>query len=92
MAASTLETHNGVNNGTRAEGIRHKRPGDAVTATPVNPGGMSTAMSTARTMIDRFRQNRMISRQNRAIDRAIMGAPTQAMRDELAVLAQRRTL
>lgn len=47
-------------------------------------------MSTARTMIDRYRQRRMVSRQNRAIDRALQGAPTQAMRDEIAILAQRR--
>ncbi|WP_430779690.1 hypothetical protein [Actinoplanes sp. G11-F43] len=49
-------------------------------------------MSTARTMIDRFRQRRTMSRQNRAIDRAIAGAPTQAMRDEIAIIAQRRWL
>ncbi|HWS38181.1 MAG TPA: hypothetical protein VN408_36275 [Actinoplanes sp.] len=47
-------------------------------------------MSTAQNMIDRFRQRRTISRQNRAINRAIAGAPTQAMRDEIAVIAQRR--
>ncbi|MBB4747987.1 hypothetical protein [Actinoplanes lobatus] len=48
---------------------------------------MSTAMDN---MIDRFRQRRRISRENRAIDRALQSAPTQAMRDELAILAQRR--
>ncbi|MFC6562394.1 hypothetical protein [Actinoplanes utahensis] len=47
-------------------------------------------MSTARTMIDRYRQRRMISRQNRAIDRALQVAPTQAMRDEIAIFAQHR--
>ncbi|MEV0896990.1 hypothetical protein [Actinoplanes sp. NPDC049802] len=41
-------------------------------------------------MIDRFRQRRIVSRQNRAIDRALQSAPTHAMRDELAVFAQRR--
>ncbi|WP_229075480.1 hypothetical protein [Actinoplanes sp. DH11] len=41
-------------------------------------------------MIDRIRQRRRISRQNRAIDRAMQTAPTQAMRDEIAYFAQRR--
>jgi len=42
-------------------------------------------------MIDRVRQRRLINRQNRAIDRAWQAAPSQAMRDEIAVFAQRRT-
>lgn len=41
-------------------------------------------------MIDRIRRHRMISRQNRDIERAMQAAPTQAMRDEIAVIAQRR--
>jgi hypothetical protein len=41
-------------------------------------------------MIDRIRQRHMISRQNRAIDRAMHSAPTQSMRDEIAIFAQRR--
>ncbi|MEV6342146.1 hypothetical protein [Actinoplanes sp. NPDC051851] len=41
-------------------------------------------------LIDRLRHHRMISRQNRAIDRALQAAPTQAMRDEIIFLAQRR--
>jgi hypothetical protein len=41
-------------------------------------------------MIDRIRQRRMIHRQNRAIDRAWHSAPTQSMRDEIAIFAQRR--
>lgn len=41
-------------------------------------------------MIDRARQRRLINRQNRAIDRAWMSAPTQTMRDEIAFLAQRK--
>jgi hypothetical protein len=41
-------------------------------------------------MIDRARQRRLINRQNRAIDRAWMSAPTQSMRDEIASLAQRK--
>ncbi|MDI6102894.1 hypothetical protein QLQ12_30175 [Actinoplanes sp. NEAU-A12] len=41
-------------------------------------------------LIDRIRHQRMISRQNRAIERAIAAAPTQAMRDEIAVITQRR--
>ena len=41
-------------------------------------------------MISRARQRRRISRENRAISRALQSAPTPAMRDELALLAQRR--
>jgi hypothetical protein len=41
-------------------------------------------------MIDRIRSRRLINRQNRAIDRAWHSAPTQAMRDEIAIFAQRR--
>ncbi|HEX8343786.1 MAG TPA: hypothetical protein VF657_03430 [Actinoplanes sp.] len=40
-------------------------------------------------MINRLRQRRNISRQNRAIDRALRSAPTQAMRTELLMIAQR---
>ena len=40
---------------------------------------------------DRVRRRRMINRQTRAIDRAWMSAPTQSMRDEIAIFAQRRT-
>ena len=41
-------------------------------------------------MISRLRQRRKISRQNRAIDRSMHAAPTQSMRDEIALFAQRR--
>ena len=41
-------------------------------------------------MIDRIRQRHAIARQNRVIDRAVQAAPTQSMRDEIAVFAQRR--
>ena len=41
-------------------------------------------------MISRLRHRREISRQNRAIDRAMHAAPTQSMRDEIALFAQRR--
>jgi hypothetical protein len=41
-------------------------------------------------MIERIRRRRMINRQDRAIDRAWHSAPTQAMRDEIAIFAQRR--
>jgi hypothetical protein len=41
-------------------------------------------------MIDRIRHRRMINRENRAIDRAWQSAPTQAMRDEIAIFTQRR--
>jgi hypothetical protein len=43
-------------------------------------------------MIDRIRHRRMINRENRAIDRAWKSAPTQSMRDEIAVFAQRKVL
>ena len=54
--------------------------------------GSETALevSTAMSMIDRIRNRRMINRQNRAIDRAWHSAPSQAMRDEIAIFAQRR--
>jgi hypothetical protein len=41
-------------------------------------------------MIDRIRHRRMINRENRAIDRAWQAAPTRAMRDEIAIFAQRK--
>jgi hypothetical protein len=41
-------------------------------------------------MINRIRERRRISRQNRAIDRALHSAPTPSMRDEIALMAQRR--
>ena len=41
-------------------------------------------------LVDRVRQRRQIHRRNRAIERAMQAAPTQAMRDEIAVLAQRQ--
>jgi len=41
-------------------------------------------------MIDRIRHRRAISRQNRAIDRALASAPTQSMRAEIAIFAQRQ--
>lgn len=41
-------------------------------------------------MIDRIRRHRRISRNNRAIARAMQSAPTQAMRDEIAFFAQRQ--
>ncbi|SNY63391.1 hypothetical protein SAMN05421748_12572 [Paractinoplanes atraurantiacus] len=56
---------------------------------PDDPGtskGSDLAMSIA----DRLRRRRMINRENRAIDRAWMSAPTQSMRDEIALMAQRR--
>jgi hypothetical protein len=47
-------------------------------------------VSTTMSMIDRIRHRRLINRQNRAIDRAWHSAPTQAMRDEIAIFAQRK--
>ena len=41
-------------------------------------------------MMDRIRHRRMITRQTRAIERAWQAAPTQSMRDEIALFAQRR--
>jgi hypothetical protein len=41
-------------------------------------------------IVDRVRQRRQLHRRNRAIERAMQVAPTQAMRDEIAVLAQRQ--
>jgi hypothetical protein len=42
-------------------------------------------------IVDRVRERRLINRENRAIDRAWHSAPTQAMRDEIALFAQRRS-
>ena len=47
-------------------------------------------VSTAMSMIDRIRQRRLINRENRAITRAWQSAPTPAMRDEIAIFAQRK--
>ncbi len=52
------------------------------------PGEVSNTMS----MINRIRQHHRTARQNRAIDRAMNQAPTQSMRDEIALFAQRRIL
>ncbi|MCA2212833.1 hypothetical protein [Jidongwangia harbinensis] len=41
-------------------------------------------------MLDRIRRRRMITRHTRAIERAWQSAPTQSMRDEIALFAQRR--
>ncbi|MEV6634362.1 hypothetical protein AB0M54_26805 [Actinoplanes sp. NPDC051470] len=40
-------------------------------------------------MIDRIRRRRVISRENRALQRAWQSAPTQTMRDEIAIFTQR---
>jgi hypothetical protein len=42
-------------------------------------------------IVGRLRHRRMISRENRAINRAWTAAPTPAMRDEIAIFAQRKT-
>jgi hypothetical protein len=42
--------------------------------------------------MDRIRRQRLAKRQDRAIDRAWQSAPTQAMRDEIAYFAQRRSI
>ena len=48
---------------------------------------MSTTVSS---MIERIKQRHMINKQNRALDRAYHSAPTRAMRDEIAIFAQRK--
>lgn len=42
-------------------------------------------------IVERVRHRRLINRQNRAIDRAWFSAPSQSMRDEIAIFAQRKT-
>jgi hypothetical protein len=42
-------------------------------------------------MINRLRQRRQVSRQNRAIERAMHSAPTESMRNEIVLFAQRHT-
>ena len=48
-------------------------------------------VTSTMSIIDRVRQRRMINRENRAINRAWQSAPTQAMCDEIAIFAQRKT-
>ncbi len=40
-------------------------------------------------MIQRLRSRRSVTRQAHAIDRALRSAPTQAMRNEILIFAQR---
>jgi len=56
-----------------------------MTSSHLSPGEVSSTMK----LIDRARQRRLINRQNRAIDRAWLSAPTQSMRDEIAIFTQR---
>jgi hypothetical protein len=42
--------------------------------------------------IDRIRNRRIAKRDARAIERALSAAPTRAMRDELAIFAQRQRI
>ena len=51
------------------------------------PGEVSHTMS----MIDRLRTRRTATRQAHAIDRALRSAPTQSMRNEILIFAQRHT-
>lgn len=51
------------------------------------PGEVSHTMS----MIDRLRTRRTTTRQAHAIDRALRSAPTQSMRNEILIFAQRHT-
>ena len=43
-------------------------------------------------MIDRIRKRRTVTRQARAIDRAVRTAPSRAARDEILFFAQRRDI
>jgi hypothetical protein len=56
------------------------------TETSTNTREVSNAMS----IVERVRQRRQANRRNRAIDQAWQAAPTQAMRDEIRILAQRQ--
>lgn len=47
-------------------------------------------VKTAMSAIARIKQRRLINRQNRALARALHTAPTPAMRDEIAIFAQRK--
>jgi len=49
--------------------------------------GSDTAMST----IERIRKHRIAKRDARAIDRALQSAPTQSMREEIAIFSQQRS-
>jgi len=47
-------------------------------------------VSSTMSIVKRVRERRQMHRRNRAIDRAMQAAPTQAMRDEIVILAQRQ--
>jgi len=55
------------------------------------PAGAKREVTSTMSLVDRVRRRRMINRENRAIDRAWQSAPTQAMRQEIAIFAQRKT-
>jgi len=57
----------------------------------VAPRGPQREVTSTMSIIDRVRQRRMIKRENRAIDRAWQSAPTESMRHEIAIFAQRKT-
>ena len=54
------------------------------------PARAEGEVSNTMSIVDRVRQRRMINRENRAIDRAWLSAPSQSMRDEIAIFAQRK--
>lgn len=56
----------------------------------VRPATAAKEVSSAMSIVTRVWQRRQLHRRNRAIERAMQAAPTQAMRDEIAVLAQRQ--
>ena len=55
------------------------------------PRGPKREVTSTMSITDRMRRRRMINRENRALDRALQSAPTRAMRDEIAIFAQRKT-
>ena len=55
------------------------------------PPGPTREVTSNMSIIDRVRRRRMIKRDNRAIDRAWQAAPTESMRHEIAIFAQRKT-
>jgi hypothetical protein len=54
------------------------------------PSTAAKEVSSAMSIMKRARQRRQMHLRNRAIERAMQAAPTQAMRDEIAIIAQRQ--
>jgi hypothetical protein len=60
------------------------------TKEPAERPGRKREVSNAMNIVERVRQRRQANRNTRAVNRAWQTAPTQAMRDEILILAQRR--